>query len=442
MKKLNYLLAMLALCVLYGCSEDEPTSLAVVQDTLTFPYQGGTQSLSITSDGQWGISQLPEWVSASIVSGNGNSVVSFTATENSAYDDREGQVVVYATDGNYKQMLTIRQRGTHTSEISVNSKEEIVFGGRTTTHYDAFTLEYCANYVTVTCDTEWKIDKPSWMTVGFSGKIIENGEGTVFEGPGNLYMMVNEVNSGEDARRSTVTLKTLSGESKVEIPVCQLGKDELSVYRFQRTPTGISLSYKVGANVEYIQAYIGYGNQLSSPITYQDMYQGGIISAKQGGDYIPLQLLNFNFHPDTDYTLISIGGDADSNYAPLSKVCRYVFHSLTEMELRPRVEIKDVKYENGTWSWTMKPNEYTKLYTVGMFDKSILNGISPEFLPNYLWWQYFNTPVPWGVYDREETITFEEDATEDMVIVAFPWGMNRTPSVVEIYVTDFFSHTN
>lgn len=442
MRKLNYLLAIMALCVLWGCSEEDTTTLSIDQDTLTFPYQGGTQSLSITSDGEWSISMLPEWVSVSVVSGYGTSVVSFTATQSSIYDDREGHIVIYTADGNRKQMLTIRQRGLHTSEITVSSQDERIFGGRTTTHYDAFTLEIMENYVTVTCDTEWKIDKPLWMTVGFSGKIIENGEETVFEGPGNLYMMVNEVNNGEDARRSTVTLKTLSGESKVEIPVCQLGKDELSVYRFQRTPTGISLSYKVGANVEYIQAYIGYGNQLSSPITYQDMHQGEINSAKHEGVYNPLLLMNFSFHPDTDYTLISIGVDAYGKYAPLSKVCRYVFHSLTEMELRPRVEIKDVKYENGTWSWTMKPNEYTKFYAFGAFDKSILNGISPESLPNYLWWQYFNAPVPWVVYDREETMTFEEDATEDMVIVAFPWGMNRTPSVVEFYVTDFFSHTN
>lgn len=444
MKKLNYLLAMLALCVLWGCSEDDTTSLAVVQDTLTFPYQGGTQSLSITSDGQWGISQLPEWVSASIVSGNGNSVVSFTATENSAYDDREGQVVVYATDGNYKQMLTIRQRGTHTSEITVNSKEEIVFGGRSSVHYDFDALEALKDYVAVTCDTEWEIEIPSWMAVAFSGKIVERGEKTLFSGSGDLYMMMNETYNGDDARQGTVIMRTSSGESQVNIPVRQLGKDEVFGYNFLKTPTGYVCNYEIGANVEKIVTFLTSDMVESSSLTYQD-FNGGLLLNCQEYEYMPQQVLTGNIPSDTELTLFAIGVDANNYYAPLSRVYSYKYHSLNESELLPRVEIKDVKYEDGEWTWTVKPNEYTAIYATTILAKAPImsTGLSLEYWANYFSWTYQNVPGYYKTSDSEKTFTIKANSkNEDIIIFAIPHGITGTPSVVEFYVSDLFSQNS
>lgn len=444
MKKLNYLLAMLALCVLWGCSEDDSTTLSVGQNTLTFPYQGGNQSLNIHSDGQWGISQLPEWLSISAVSGIGSSEVVFTAAANPDYEDRQCQVILYTTDGYYKQMLSIHQSGTHTSEISVNSKEEIIFGGRTTTHYGDYTLELIENYVVVTCDTEWEIEKPSWMTVHFSGKTVDRGEKTIFVGSGNLYMMMNEANNSADARKSVISLKTVSGESNISIPISQLGKDEVFGYKLLKASNGFAHHYKVGANVEYIMALIVEGNIQSSSLTYQDMNHGSLIAACQDGEYTPLLLMNVNFLPDKDYTLFVIGGDANYTYAPLSKVSKYTIHSLTEIELRPRVEIKDVKYEDGQWHWTVKPNDFTKIYATWIMDKQILysQGLGLDYLSLYLSWGFHTVPGYYMTSDSEKTFSVEDDSNSDAVIVAIPFGFNITPSVAEFYVSDIFSQNS
>ena len=440
MKKLNYLLAMLALCVLYGCSEDDTTSLSVVQNTVTFPYKGGVQTITISSNGQWAISQIPEWLFVSAVNGMGDGEVVLTAEANPNNDNRQGQLVIYSTDGGSQQVIAIQQVGTHASLIQVSSAEEKVFGGRAKIDYTAKELEAVGDFVGVTSDTEWEIDAPSWTTISFSGETtVRNGK-TVCVGSGKLYLMMNETYIGEDSRRAIVRLKTVSGESEASFPICQLGKDEVFGYNRFDCVSGYACIYKVGANVEYIMSLLVEGKMEATSLTYEHINKYGVaINAGYDGDYTPVQFLDTTMQPDKDYTIFTIGVDANKYFAPLSKVYKYEFRSITKAELRPSVEIKDVKYENGKLQWTVCPNDYTLFYETSLIELASVRDFTYNYLSLYYGWMYKNYGGYFQSSDIEQVFSFEMELNEDIVILAIPHGATNKTSATAVYVTDFFN---
>lgn len=439
MKKLNYLLAILAVSLLWGCSDDDSTALSISTETLTFPYKGGSLTLSINSDGQWGISQLPEWLSISVAGGTGNSEVTLTAAPNSDYEDREECIVIYTTDTGYEKILTIRQIGSHASEIQVSNLQERVLGGRITTTYTPFALETIEDYIDVSCDTQWEIEVPSWVTVAFSGKTIDAEDKTIYAGSGKIYLMANETYTGDDARDGSIILRTLSRESQVVVPIRQLGKDELYGYKRLVANSGYICNYKVGSNVEYIVELIVFGIEQLESLAYANLNHGLVISACKEGTYDPTFLTDFTVQPDADYTVFAIGRDSNYKYAPLSKVVRYQFHSLTDKELSPRAEIKDVTLNDGKLQWTVSPNDYTAFYMTTVLDMSSVNGLSYNFLSLFYTWSYqYVGGFAYKGADVEKTFSLNLDTNENCVIVTLPFGFTNKPSLVEFYVTDFF----
>ena len=77
--------------------EPEPEYyLRVNVESISFTAEGGTQELQIVSNTSWSIT-CPSWCYASVPNGSGNKTVNITATENDAYEDRSGTIVI--TDG-------------------------------------------------------------------------------------------------------------------------------------------------------------------------------------------------------------------------------------------------------------------------------------------------------------------------------------------------------
>lgn len=90
-------IAMLAVAVLlFSCNEKEEytasdDSIATSSDTLTFGPEGGSQSLTVTSSGDWRLSGLSDWVKPSASEGRNGAVISFAAEANESYDAKEAE---------------------------------------------------------------------------------------------------------------------------------------------------------------------------------------------------------------------------------------------------------------------------------------------------------------------------------------------------------------
>ena len=62
-------------------------------DSLTFDYEGNTLTLTITASDPWTMTK-PEWITASSVSGIGNTTVTLTVPQNPTEDSRDGNIVL------------------------------------------------------------------------------------------------------------------------------------------------------------------------------------------------------------------------------------------------------------------------------------------------------------------------------------------------------------
>lgn len=432
------------MCVLCGCSDSDNGSsvLSVGSDILSFSYEGGTQSLTINSDGKWGITKMPEWLSASVASGTGNGEVKLTAVRNESRSDRSGFVLVYSDNSEQNTVVQVDQTGTHASQITFDSQEEKVFGGRAST--------YLEESVKLMCDTEWEVEGPAWMNLVYDGEVYALGGKTHHKGSGTIYFLVNETYTGDDARRDTVYFRTLSGESDAKIPVCQLGKNDIHCIKPILSPEGFFCYLKSGSNVESMVIMVFEDGKQPSPLTY-DVFnywysKQGAINADPGDGtyfvsyfYFPKTFGDNFFQSDTDYNIYMLGINSSGYYAPLSKVSQYPFHTLSDTQILPKVEINNVVIENGKLQWTVSPNEYTSMYMTQVYSKNELQEIDitmPQQLALRLAWQYKYGSYSGHFSDIEKN--FSRDLPDgiginDIWVLALPYGTDYTPSSISVY---------
>ena len=443
MKKITYLFLLLALAVFWSCKDDDGNaSFSVGAETLVFPYTGGTQTLEIAGDVKWGISKLPEWISASVASGIGSNTVTLTAMANPDNSDRNGYVVVFTEDGQQRIVVDIKQYGTHTSPIRLSSAEEIVLGGRRSPYINGG--YFVEGSFDITCDTEWDIEGPSWVTILYNDEQIVLTSKSRQEGSGTIQLLANSTHTGSDTRFDTIYIRTVSGESEVKVPVRQLGRYDIHCIKPIACADGFVTYLKVGSSVEKIVPMVWDNSYDQSDITYETFnyvltQTGSILNADQGdGTYFTMyaQQLYADMILDTDVTLLMLGVDANSYYAPIENVYKFSFHTLNEFELRPKVEITDVEYVNGHWKWNVVPNDYTTMYLTYYYSKSYLQAynVNPLLMAfNMVWW-YNNGNVSAFYGDISKSFQ-SENIDDDVIIVAVPLGQGYKPSLTSMYDT-------
>lgn len=74
-------------------TEKETVTVSVSPTAISFAAEGGTETLSVSSDGVWYVRSESKWISASLSSGSGNGSVQLTAAPNTA-EARSGSVVI------------------------------------------------------------------------------------------------------------------------------------------------------------------------------------------------------------------------------------------------------------------------------------------------------------------------------------------------------------
>ena len=84
-------------------------------------YEGASNTLSIQSKGEWNVRSVPEWLRASVSSGNGNKSISFTTlSANKTSIDRTGKVVIGTNDEEVQ--ISVKQYGGVMSNCQVTPK--------------------------------------------------------------------------------------------------------------------------------------------------------------------------------------------------------------------------------------------------------------------------------------------------------------------------------
>ena len=96
MKIVKYLFVMAAMLLLASCSKDVDVKLS--NDNLQFEAAGGSAEVNVESNGAWQVSDVPEWLTISPLSGEGNSSLSVSCLANTGSQARSAQIKVTTKD--------------------------------------------------------------------------------------------------------------------------------------------------------------------------------------------------------------------------------------------------------------------------------------------------------------------------------------------------------
>jgi len=192
--KLRYfiptLMAVMA-AVFTGCSDDkDPTYLdeiRVSSSYVSLSTAGGSTSIDVQAAGSWAFSEVPDWLTISPLSGNGNSSVTFSAE---AGEGRTAEVLL-TCDGKTQRINVIQGLAT----VSTATCAEVIAGPDSKSYRVTGTVKSIAN----TTYGNWYLeDKTGEVYIygtldakgnekNFSSLGIEVGDELTVEGPKTTY---------------------------------------------------------------------------------------------------------------------------------------------------------------------------------------------------------------------------------------------------------------
>lgn len=200
-------------------------SISVSPTLWTVPVNGGSQTVTITANSNWTISEILDWVTADNSSGTGDGSITLSAPANNSVDSRSGYVKF--TCGNAKTSIWVYQPGKSevSDSISINPTSWLNISAN-----GAYT------YISVTSSGIWTItSKPDWITpltsIGVSG---------------NNVKLTASANSNSSVRTGKVVFTC--GTATAELTVSQAGvtiTNSISINPTNKTLTSNGGSFDV-----------------------------------------------------------------------------------------------------------------------------------------------------------------------------------------------------
>ena len=167
--------------------------LSVGSTSVNFTAAGGTQSLTITSNTSWRITEKPEWISCE-TNGKGSTSLMLTASPNTLTNDRSAQLIIETVNGAAKVTIEVKQAAD--DELLEVDEKNVNF----TASGDKIDLKVTSNVSwNVSCTAEWIMLNPK------SG----NGNGT--------FTITCAANTLYQKRSATLTLRGEKKEILVDI---------------------------------------------------------------------------------------------------------------------------------------------------------------------------------------------------------------------------------
>ena len=157
-----------------------PPHLTVDPTSLTFDASGGNQTITITSNVSWTVSDNASWLSVSPTSGSNNGIVTVTASANTGSSSRSATVTI--SGGGITRHVTVSQGVSANLTVTPTSLTFDASGGNQT--------------ITITSNVSWTVsDNASWLSVSpTSGS--NNG----------IVTVTASANTGSSSRNATVTV--------------------------------------------------------------------------------------------------------------------------------------------------------------------------------------------------------------------------------------------
>lgn len=190
-------------------------SISVSPSNLNFTSQGGTESINITSNADWVVSQTPQWCTVSLASGSGDTTADVSVTENGNTYPREGKIVF--TAGEATAEVAVKQQAGE-PELEVSDTEFLIPGSGDNVSF------------VIASNADWTVNTGAfWLSASVSSG-SGNGQVTLIAEPNpEIKTRTAEVTvkTADGALRKTVTVTQSEGEAFLELDVYTLQFDHL-----------------------------------------------------------------------------------------------------------------------------------------------------------------------------------------------------------------------
>ncbi|MBQ8484274.1 MAG: BACON domain-containing protein [Bacteroidales bacterium] len=341
MKRLIFFcLSVASLAVLASCKEEEPvvSSLSVSSVEISISEEGGSQSLTISSNTSWTITGGKAWLTVNPSTGEGNKVVVLSVTENSALAPRECTLVVSTDDGTVSHNVKVIQSQT-AEELSVSVDNLIVSSAAGS-----------ASSFNIMSNDTWKISGcPDWIEL------------STLSGTGDVTVTAKSLTTNYSASDRSADITVSSSTKSVRLTIHQkaawLSNCVAKPINMAVIYDSAAFEWELSDNV----AYYYYGSieqteadRMTTMEIVEYIVEGGN-RCTPGDNYI--SSVNY-LYSTTDYVLYTVAYDKDGVQGDLYK---QTFRTKSSSN-QPYALIDDVSYSSTTWYWNTFIGPYASAY--------------------------------------------------------------------------------
>lgn len=191
-KYLKYSLFVLFSFVIISCDKEPPAQLELSAYEILIPNVGAQEKIMVQSNGKWTATVSATWCTISPMSGDGNSEITITASDNIGSQER--RVTLYVTSRNLQKNAIITQ---DIPSLNIDQSEFILSKGAET------------KSLLITSNTRWQINIPAEATWLMASPMSGEGNKEVLftissnEGPAReVYVSVDFANTHKSLRVS------------------------------------------------------------------------------------------------------------------------------------------------------------------------------------------------------------------------------------------------
>lgn len=378
MKYIHCIALILLTALTVACEDESDAQLVTSATQLTFPPEGGTQTIKVESNGSWHIVCNEPWLSAYPTSGSTAQDVTVTAAITDNKYERESKIVVMTDDGakvvnvSVKVEGSVIQTGKHL-DIRVDVKD---FSGKANS-VDSLEIE---------SNVDWEILGPEWLEAwdGERWRPLSNDRGLVKgNGTKKVFIRTSNDNKDENSFEDVIVVREqLTGELSHSVNVRQVGRMQVYAHVLYDLEDGLVFDWHAGCDVAKIYFKVTDEKEEPTLNTYEVTDESYFNSAT-------------GFKPGSKFYIIAASEDAYGNLDHRF----YTTYGNLEAETPPIATI-DAGIYDGDGHWRLFFS--TNTLTTAISHVYITDRTNSAFM--------YNDPILWliAIYNNNQGYWFRE----------------------------------
>lgn len=327
--------------------------LSVDKDFIEFPSEGGTCTISISSNTDWIITTPNNSIQLSATKGSGSSDIIIAMPKIEGTEVLDFRLSIKTSDGSIVLNVTIRQEGElrDGDYMRITNSPQLFFNG------DAHSLDS----IVIDSNLGWKITGPEWLEGHYDNKWIPLSRTIIGKGDGHVKLRTTIANDDEEDRKDTLKIiQPYAGDATENIQVFQTGKYKINIKNHYATFDSFVYDLVLGNMVNSYWYYLSNRELKKEDFTTENI-----------GKWNHSNSTDNKFHEWRDLS------ESTNYYLYFAVATENNKLKINGKSLKthkkggnPMVSIESVKFENNCWYWTTIPDNDVVDYYVAAFPYS------------------------------------------------------------------------